>query len=218
MYKYNNIVQAGVAKSGNYWLWKIIHTILINNSKTVSSNIENSEHLKKFYDQIVSHNDQTKIDVIDVNYFGIYWRFGQYYREKIKNIDLYLDRAKHIWTHSKYSENFNLIFKGEKKSDIKCLIIIRNPIDIVKSQANFMFTPYIKATEEVAEKSPQEFFDNNFELSLYSWKRNVSSWLANQPKNTLVIFYENFVNNFDNELREIINFMDIKVDKIYYFS
>jgi hypothetical protein len=144
-------------------------------------------------------------DVLDVDKRGYYWRVGPYFRKKIKNPNSYLEQAEHIWTHSEYTKKFeNIISEIEK-----LVYIVRHPLAVSKSQANFAFTPYVMNGVPHKEKSPAEYFNNRLEWSTRSWAQNVSCWLANLPENSHVIFYENLKNNFDDEYTKLLNYLEI---------
>ena len=203
----SKVIQAGVAKSGNYWLWKIIDLTLKESSGSPSKFITTTDEYHNLSKEIMSHSDQIDIDVLDVEMTGFYWRVGPFIKKRLRNVDDYLDLADHVWTHSSYCKKFKNIFTGVNK----IIYIIRHPVDIAKSQANFAFTPYVMNGAPSNEKNPNEHFKKRLEWSLISWTQHVSGWLAFRPKNSHIIFYENLKEDFDNEYGKLLKYLEIKL-------
>lgn len=200
-----NIIQAGMAKSGNYWVWKVLDLTLKAAFGDPSKYIVKYKDFQNLKNKRFTHEDQLYTDVLDVDMSGYYFRVGPYFKEKIYDIDDYIDNAQHIWTHSKYHPNFVKVLNRIEKT----VYIIRHPADIAISQANFAFTPYIMKGRPHYEKNPQEYLQNRLEWSLYSWRQNVTGWLANMPKNSHILFYDNLKNDFDNEYQKLLSFLGV---------
>ena len=207
-----NIIQAGVAKSGNYWTWKILDLTLKAAYGEPSKYIIQHKDFQSLKNKKFTHEDQLYTDVLDVDMSGYYLRVGPYFKEKIYDIEDYINQAQHIWTHSEYNPKFENVLKKVQKT----IYIIRHPADVAMSQANFAFTPYVMEGQPHNEKTPQEFLQNRLEWSLYSWRHNVTGWLANIPKSSYILFYENLKNDFDTEYQKLLTFLEINLSKEKY--
>ena len=83
------VLQVGRAKSGNYWLWKMLQLVF------EQAGIEKKTFIKKHpiyckeacnWEQL-SHSDQVDIDVIDIEHNRCYFRIASKFREEIKSSD-----------------------------------------------------------------------------------------------------------------------------------
>lgn len=202
------ILQSGVAKSGNYWLWKILDETLKYSNNEVKKFVTSTEE----YDDILnskklSNIDQISSDVIDVDMTGYYWRISSYYKEKIPDLDSYIDQSTHIWTHSEFCNSFNEL---QQKVD-KIIYIVRDPRDVAISMANFAFTNYAKEAYPHHEKNVNDYIDKRIKWQTMTWNRHVSGWLSNDFDNMHIIFYENLKSDFDEEYKKLIEFLNIEL-------
>jgi aryl sulfotransferase len=204
-----NVLQSGVAKSGNYWLWKIIDLTLKESGQPRSNFVTNTEAYARLQEQIMTHEDQLKTDVLDVDATGYYWRIGPYHRERIVSLSAYLAKADHIWTHSAYHSNFEPVLSSVGKA----VYIIRDPRDIAVSMANFAFTPYVMHGMPHHETDVDSYLQNRLEWSLRSWNQHVSGWLSHKTENCHVVFYERLKCDFDNEYRQLLDFLNISLPR-----
>ena len=131
-----NILQAGMAKSGNYWTWKILDLTLKAAFGEPSKYIVKHKEFENLKSKKLTHEDQLYTDVLDVDLSGYYFRVGPYFKEKIYDIEDYINNAQHIWTHSEYHPKFDKVLRNIQKT----IYIIRHPEDVAISQANFAFT------------------------------------------------------------------------------
>lgn len=207
-----NIIQSGMAKSGNYWVWKILDLTLKASFGEPSKYIVKHKEFQNLKNKRFTHEDQLYTDVLDVDMSGYYLRVGPYFKEKIYDIEDYTNNAQHIWTHSEYHPKFEKILRNTQKT----IYIIRHPAKVAISQANFAFTPYILEGTPHHEKNAQEYLQNRLEWSLYSWRQNVTGWLSNMPKNSYILFYENLKSDFDSEYLKLLNYLEISLPKEKY--
>ena len=204
------ILQSGVAKSGNYWLWKILDETLKYSNNEVKKFVTSTEEYKDILNsKKLSNIDQISTDVIDVDITGFYWRISSYHKQKIVNIKDYIDKSTHVWTHSEYCNQFKKI---ENKFD-KIIYIIRDPRDVAISMANFAFTDYVQEAYPHFEEDVSSYIDNRIKWQTMTWNKHVSGWLSNQPDNMYVIFYENLKSNFDYEFRLLLDFLEINIEE-----
>lgn len=202
-------LQAGVAKSGNYWIWKIIDLLLLEGGVTNKSFVTSTSFYEGIgNDTVLSHEDQARTDVLDVDPGGYSWRVSSYHREEIRDIAQYVSSCSHIWSHSEYSAKFEQIFTLVDS----VVYIIRDPRDVIVSMANFAFTDYVQKAYPHKEKSPEEYMLDRGEWQAKSWKLHVLGWLSSMPENGYVIFYENMKNDLDGEIRRLILHLGLEVD------
>lgn len=204
-----NVLQAGVAKSGNFWLWKIIDEILkLDGAK--KSYIKNHE-IQKILEtkEDLTHENQSETDVIDFERDGVYFRVSSIYKEKIEDFDAYLEEAQHVWTHSEMNE----VGIEACKSFQKVVYIIRDPRDVVLSMANFSFTPYMMKYMPHGEVDVGSYLSSRLEWQVRSWVRHVCSWLrVKDGIGAYFVFYENLKNNPEKEIKALADYLEVSLD------
>ena len=135
-----NILQIGKAKSGNFWLYKIIQNILQEANIHNSGFLVNHSKYKEIRKLKLSTEEQNSKDVIDIDNDGIYFRVSSVFKEKITDFDAYLRHATHVWSHSRVSKNTEYAFNNFDK----IIYIIRDPRDVLLSMGNFVLSDYMK--------------------------------------------------------------------------
>ena len=77
------ILQSGVAKSGNYWLWKILDETLKYSNNEVKKFVTSTEEYKDILNsKKLSNIDQISTDVIDVDITFLLENFS-YHKQKL---------------------------------------------------------------------------------------------------------------------------------------
>lgn len=205
-----SILQGGVAKSGNYWLWKIIDSVLEQGGRDRSRYITQHEIFEKIskYEDL-THENQSETDVVDFEKDGVYFRVSSIYKEKIVFFNNYLEKASHVWTHSE----LNGVGEATLVSFEKVIYVVRDPRDVALSMANFSFTPYMMKYMPHYEKDVASYLNNRLEWQTRSWVRHVCSWLrVGKSENVIFVFYENLKENTASEVARIADFLNVDLD------
>ena len=151
------ILQSGMEKSGNYWLWKIIQSVLTDAGMSTQTFIETQpiHALAKTWE--LSFTEQADIDVIDIEETGLFYRISSVFRMPLLavDVDAYLSQASHVWTHSFYCARSDEIFP---KFD-KVVYIVRDPRDVALSMNRFQFTPYMQTYNPGPFASPEDHLE-----------------------------------------------------------
>ena len=202
-----NILQVGKAKSGNFWLYKIIQNILFEANKNNSSFIVKHPKYEQIKNLKLSTQKQNVKDVIDINDDGIYFRVSSIFREKICDFNNYLKYATHVWSHSKYSKNTEFVLNNFDK----VVYIIRDPRDIILSMGNFVLTDYMKKYYPNKYKTQKQYVKYNIINQSVNWHNHICDYLRITHSNFYIIFYENFLYDFNSELNNLLNFFNLEL-------
>jgi len=164
------ILQSGVPKSGNFWLYEILENCLQKAGLSRSSFIQNQPIHRIAQNWELSYNKQVDIDVLDITDDGCFYRISSIFRHPVLDIDDYLQRTTHVWTHSSFCDTSRDVLP---KFD-KIVYIIRDPRDAALSHARFVLTPYMK-TPYMKKYFPndfdskREYLEKQLEGKLTSW-------------------------------------------------
>ncbi len=203
------ILQAGMAKSGNFWLYKIIQNTMKYAGLEKCSFIQKQpiHSIAKTWE--LSYKEQKDIDVLDINSDSYFYRISSIFRMPILDIDEYIRHCSHVWTHSAICDRSHTVLP---KFD-KVVCIIRDPRDVALSRAKFVFTPYMKKYFPRKEKTVDEFIDNNFNNIIRKWVRHVGGYLEQMDSlNIHIVFYEKFLHLFDDEMTRLLDYLEINLD------
>lgn len=205
------ILQAGMPKSGNYWLYQILHSVVEEcqgiEMKSYIRSRPIYEEAKKWH---LSTPDQVEQNVIDFEEGGCFYRISSRFREEVADLDQYLDNNTLSWTHSK-------AFEGVEKYLSrfgKLVYIIRDPRDIAISMSYFILTPYMKKHYPSPYNTSEAFLDGEIEKQVRLWQEHVLGYLPIlKPLGGLVLFYENMIEDFDRELRALITYLGLNLSE-----
>ena len=203
------ILQSGHAKSGNFWLYRIIKEARALAGVETRSWITDQPIFETAKDWKVANREQIGIDTVDITESDIFYRISTYHRERIDNIDGYLADGNHVWTHSLWKPT-----QGEfyRKFD-KIVYVVRDPRDTSLSKANFAFTDYIQSRNRHDERSPEEYLENRLAGSTITWVRHVARHLQHQQEfNIHFVFFERLLDDTDNELRRLLDYLELGLD------
>jgi len=204
------ILQSGVAKSGNYWLYRILQSIFKQYNIPQKSYIQTQSIYQQAKEWELSYKEQAAIDVLDIESKGFYYRISSAYKKKIDNVDYYLSCCSHVWTHSPIcNRSFDIFPKFDR-----IVYIVRDPRDVLISMANFAFTPYFQNYFPHKEPDRFSFIENNLEKVVRNWVKHVGNYLRYfKEYNIYIIFFERLLHNFDNELKKLIEYLGYTCDQ-----
>lgn len=201
------ILQIGVAKSGNYWVYKTIQTILQNQGLPNHSFIQNEPIYPVAQTWPLSHDEQAGIDVLDIEAERCFYRISNIFRMPILDLDAYLSRCSHVWSHSSYVDQAQTVLP---KFD-KVVYIVRDPRDVALSMARFVFTPYMQTFRPVRATTQKDYLQNHLDGLVRLWVSHVAAYLLQADSlNIHFLFYERLLTDFDNELAALLTYCDIR--------
>ena len=203
---------ASYPKSGNTWLRSIISSLIYNEGNF------NFNDLKKIilFSQIANFKNinNPKFDSkgnLDFNWLSNNWIEAQ------KNINKQKKDIVFYKTHSVRGVINNNFFTDESVC-LAFIYVIRDPRDVVVSLSKHMGEDISESIQKVLyEKNRMTSFQKVNEL-VSTWKNNIDSWMHFKTVPRLIIKYEDMVNDIDNCILSIINFLnnvanlDIKTD------
>lgn len=200
------ILQSGMEKSGNYWLYKILQSALSRSGLPTTTFIQTQpiHALAKTWQ--LSYREQADTDVLDIDENGCFYRISSIFRMPIVDLDTYLSQAAHVWTHSEFSQRCYEVFP---KFD-KVVYIVRDPRDVALSMARFQFTPYMQTYYPTRFQSSDEFLEATFRRYMQRWTRHVGEYLRHaRALKVYVLFYERLLYDFDRELAGLLAYLDL---------
>lgn len=202
------ILQIGVPKSGNFWLYQILQQILKSAGQEKASFIEQHpiQELAKTWD--LNYPDQSKIDVIDITDLQVTYRISSIFKMPVEDPAEYLSKTSHVWTHSPVCKKSGGILNLFDKK----VYIIRDPRDVLISASKYYCSPYMLKYFPQEEKDPAAFLEKNFENLLKEWVWHVWDHLRLRKEYNLHIsFFEGFLHDFQEELSLLLNYLEIEL-------
>lgn len=198
------ILQIGYPKSGNYWLYKIIQESL-NMAGTEQKNFIQQHPIYPIAREWeLSYPEQVDINMIDILYKGCFFRISSIFRKRIEDVEAYIDRNTHLWSHSNYCATSEDVFPLLDK----IIYIIRDPRDVALSKADFAFTRYMRKHYPTWHESPEQYLETEAKAIARKWKDHVEEYLQNSARHDiLILFYERLQQHFDKELALILDYL-----------
>ncbi len=202
------ILQAGVPKSGNYWLYSIIKNILASAGEEHHSYIQQHPIQEQAKNWQLSFAGQSSMDFLSIEE-RCYCRLSGVFREEITDIDSYIKQSSQVWTHS----NLNPLAKSILPKFNKIIYIIRDPRDVAISYSKFAFTEHkLKNGSPHYEQNPETYLENRIEEMTRQWVQHVGVYLKYQTElNIYPIFYERLLHSFDSELEGLLAYLEIEL-------
>ena len=201
------VLQSGVPKCGNFWLYRIIQEILKRSGRDTSSFIEQQPiyALAKNWD--LNFPEQCRIDVLDITDLQDSYRISSIYRMPIDHIGEYVAKTNHVWTHSPVCKRSGEVFREFDK----IVYIIRDPRDRALSAAKYYCSDYMLKYFPQEEKEPEHFLQKNFEKLMHEWVWHVWDHLRlSKEYNIHISFFEGFKKGFQQELDLLLGYFGIE--------
>ena len=203
------ILQAGVPKSGNYWLYNIVRNILTEAGQEHRSYIQQHPIQEQAKNWQLSFAGQTSMDFLTIEGERCYCRLSSVFREEIAEMDSYIDRCSQVWTHSPLNTFAPSILPKFNQT----IYIIRDPRDVAISYSKFAFTEHkLKHSSPHYEQNPETYLANRLEEMTRQWVQHVGGYLKYQTQlNIYPIFYERLLHSFDSELEKLLAYLEIEL-------
>lgn len=201
------LLQAGVAKSGNYWLYTILQSLLRRTGQPTHTYIESQPIHAIARTWELSFPEQASIDTIDITDAGVFYRISSAFRWPVDDLDTYLARATHVWTHSGINARTDTVFG---KFD-KIVYIVRDPRDVVLSTSRFLFTPYMQRFYPHRHTTPEDYLRASLVKQVRHWREHVAGHLAaSQEHHIHIVFYERLLADLPGELAALCGYLEIE--------
>lgn len=206
------ILQVGLPKSGNLWLYRILENILDAHGVERRSYIQQQPIYAEAQTWPENYRGQAATDVLLIEPAGCFVKVANsQQRYPLADLDDYLQQCRHIWCHSRVCERMVQI---APKLD-KIVYIIRDPRDCVISQAKFNFLPVRLAINPQPVKghaNPDTYLRHEFDANLRAWVNHVGGYLqAKEQLSMHVVFYERLLYAFDEEAGALLDYLDISL-------
>ncbi len=203
------ILQAGLPKSGNLWLYKILQNVIRYGGLEQRSFIQNQPIYERAKTWNLSFAGQAGVDVLDVLPHGCFYRIERIVYEPVENIDDYIGKCSHVWTHSSFCErSFTVLPRFDK-----VVYIIRDPRDVAISHSKFAFTAYMLRYYPSGYADPDEHLAHRLEGKMRNWVWHVGGYLKHRDElNIHVVFYERLLHVFDAEFADLLAYLDMDLD------
>lgn len=133
------LLQIGLPKSGNFWLYKILKEILTRTNQFKPSFIQQQAIYEIAKTWNLNYPEQAEIDVIDITDLQTSYRISSIFKMPIEDLNQYTSQTNHVWTHSPICEASEAVFSHFSKKTC----IIRDPRDRAVSAANYYCSPYM---------------------------------------------------------------------------
>jgi aryl sulfotransferase len=200
------ILQAGVPRSGNLWVYRTIQHMLMDANVPIKSYA--SEYRKFIAVRNVHDLNQTFThDVINIKPEGLFWEPSHLSSLHIHDVDAYLQACTHLWSHSHFIDEY---FDAYAKFS-HIIYILRDPRDVLISNARYLYTEKMKTYRPNQHaQNPQEFIQQRHFAVIHNWVRHVGGYLKYYDRlNMHFIFYENMLADFDTELAALQSFLGL---------
>lgn len=203
-----SILQIGVPKCGNFWLYQIIQQILLKSGRDRTSFIQKQPiyGLAKTWD--LNFPDQSKIDVMEITDVQLSYRISSIFRKPVENLQHYIDSTSHVWTHSPICKRSSEVMNAFAHK----VYIIRDPRDRAISASKYYCSPYMLKYFPQEETDPQKYLDKNFNRLITDWVWHVYDHLRlSSEDNIHIIFYENLLNHFQQSFDALLHYLGISL-------
>lgn len=200
------VLQSGIPKSGNVWVYRIINKVFEKSKIERKSFIRNEKIYQIAKEWDLSISDQVEKDVIDIENGRIYSRISSIYKMPIKNPIDFLSRTNLVWTHSKYELDSLAIYKKFSHH----IYIYRDIRSVVVSMAHFLNFDYGKTFLDPNVTNPREYVNKNFYNFLFQWSRHIEELLkVINSLNVHTICFEDLKTNPQVEIKKITEFFNL---------
>ena len=204
-----SVLQAGVPKSGNLWLYQILESVWAEAGLERRRFITGHPIYQQARSWPLSYPEQASVDVLDFERGRAFCRISSRFREEVRDLAGYCARASHVWTHAAIS-GADLPQLGRFD---RIVYILRDPRDVAISMARFAFTPYMQEHFPHRSRSPEAYLGRHLTKLAKYWVQHVGSWLRQRNSLPLhFVCYERLLADLDGELRCLLQFLRLELD------
>lgn len=202
------ILQNGMAKSGNYWLYTCLQALLAEAGVPMRSYIQSHAIFEEAKTWALSFPEQASIDVIDILPDGYVTRISSKFSEEITDLDAHLGRVRHLWSHSPYRGALSDAVYQRCRS---VFYIVRDPRDALLSQADFMFSEYGRTHLNPAAADRDSFIEDRTRTYPGHWANHVGAHLDLQDRLPVtIVLYEDMKADLPGQLKRLAAAMGLE--------
>lgn len=204
------ILQSGVPKCGNFWLYQIIQQILERSGRETIGFIEQQPIYSLAKNWELNFPGQARIDVLETTDLQDSYRVSSIFKMPIDDIREYVAQSNHVWTHSPVCKRSGEVLQLFDKK----VYIIRDPRDRAISAAKYYCSDYMLKYFPQEEKDPERFLEKNLEKLVHEWVWHVWDYLRlSQEYNIHIAFFEGFNTHFQQELGLLLKYLEIDLNE-----
>jgi aryl sulfotransferase len=204
------LLQIGMPKSGNYWLYNIIQHLYHFNGVESRSFIQEQPVYERAKNWDLSNRLQAGIDMMDIETGQCYYRISSVIREPVADLPEYINRTNHVWTHSEVGMGSLNVLRHFNK----WVYIYRDPRDMALSAARFAFTPYMKKYYPSGEVSMEGFLNNHLPEMIHEWTWHILDYLLlKEIVDIHFVSYENLLTDFDKTVGSLADYLGLGLSK-----
>lgn len=203
------VLQVGVYKSGNLWLWNLIEGILARGS------VEPRRYVKKQPVHALSlawdreFSTITDVDFIAFRNGACFYLVGPSFQAPIDDLGDYVFSSTHAWSHSFHGKGA----AGALARFDKIVYLVRDPRDCAVSYGHYHFTPFRRKHYPVPESSPAEYLERNLAPFMRAWSAHVGEFLLHRETLPVhFVFYERLWASFDEEAGHLARYLGVTLD------
>lgn len=201
------ILQNGIAKSGNYWLYSCIQAVLAEAGVPMRSFIQNHPIYADARTWTLSYPEQASIDVLDVTSKGYVTRISSKFAEDVPDLDAYFAQVRHIWSHAPYRGALSDAVYARCKA---VFYIVRDPRDALLSQADHLYSEY--GLTYLKPKAPDKdaYLAERARTYPADWRNHVEGHLEAARRHPIRLMqYEDMRADLPGELARIADALDL---------
>ena len=204
------ILQIGVPKSGNFWLYSILQEVVARAGIGQRSFIENQPIYELAQDWDLPTSEHAGIDALRIEPNGCFYQIWPIFRWPIEDMDNYVCQCSHTWSHSAFCEGaLEVLSKFDK-----VVYILRDPRDVALSQSRFIFTPFIMKHCPHSYGEPSEHLDSRLDALIRDWVEHVGGYLKRRDSLDIhFVFYERLLHTFESELTALLTYLEVGIDE-----
>ena len=204
----HHILQAGVARSGNMWLYHIIEE-LRKEAGVPSRSFVKQQPIYSIAQRW--RQPLKRISEIDTILFFAqrpYYVIGGTYRMPVEDFASYVAQTSHVWTHNPAASPLHHYFEHFDK----ILYVIRDPRDALISFSHFGNGKERAGLGRSEAQTPTRFVQSSLHSFMRQWVQNVGTYLllkAKNPDQVHLVFYEHLLANFERTVQSIAEHLDL---------
>lgn len=205
-----NVLQIGVERSGNSWLYRLIEAILERVGIGPRRFIVDQPMYEEAQDWTLSFEGQDRIDTIRIRSGGCSYGIAGIRWEPIEDMRAYASACSHVWTHSRWCSRTPKVLSLFDRA----VYIVRDPRDIALSKAQFAFSEYsLSHLDRSPAESPEAYLENRFYGNLLRWVKHVGDYLLAKERHDLhFVTYEGLLHDFQREVRGLIDYLSLDLE------
>jgi aryl sulfotransferase len=203
------ILHAGVPRSGNLWLHRILQSIARHTGVEPRSFIRGHPNHERFRRLVRGFSDEADVDFLHIGPRHSSFWLSSVLNERIHDFDEYLRATSLVWTHSDFCDRSRVVLA---KFD-KVIYLIRDPRDQAVSLSRYAFTPGMRWSNPRYERSPDSLLANDLDGLLRSWVFHVAGYLKFRDELRIhVMFNERLLYDEVFELRRLLEYLGVEAN------